>query len=416
MKEILLIDLIAKTRDAIKPLKHSKSTQWQYDYAWRELSNYFTRIGVSQFSSSLANQYVLDAHQRYKIAELAEWKFKLIRKSISLLMQYYEYGSVKWQFLPSWNKPSLNSEKYTCILHSYINQLKREEYGQGTIEIRKSIAKKFFNYLEQEEIHDLLSLTLDAVSNFVPYVSKFYQSSSMGTVFSALRSFLTFASLSKLTPTNLARAIPSGFGRKTSIIPVITLSEEDKLLAVINHETATDKRGYAILLLSLRLGLRAVDIVNLKFGNISWRTNTIEIIQQKTGRALTIPLLADIGNAIVDYLLHGRPQSLESYIFLRIQAPYTKLSGHSSIYHVVSMYMKKAGIRQSEGEQRGSHCLRHTVAARLLATEAPLPIISSILGHADKNSARVYLSTDLEHLRACALGLDGIEVAKKELQ
>ena len=82
-----------------------------------------------------------------------------------------------------------------------------------------------------------------------------------------------------------------------------------------------------------------------------WRTNTIEIIQQKTGRALNIPLLADIGNAIINYLLHGRPESQEPYVFLRIQAPYTKLSGHTTVYHIVSSYMKKAGIRQTDGDR-----------------------------------------------------------------
>jgi integrase len=77
--------------------------------------------------------------------------------------------------------------------------------------------------------------------------------------------------------------------------------------------------------------------------------------------------------------------------------------------------MKAAGIRQGEKHRKGFHCLRHTVAARLLAAETPLPIISSVLGHQNKESTKVYLSTDLEHLRACALNLAGIEITKDEL-
>jgi len=77
--------------------------------------------------------------------------------------------------------------------------------------------------------------------------------------------------------------------------------------------------------------------------------------------------------------------------------------------------MKAAGIRQSKGDRRGFHSLRYYVAARLLAEETPLPIISSILGHRDKDSTKVYLSTDLVHLRACALSLKGIEITKEEL-
>lgn len=188
------------------------------------------------------------------------------------------------------------------------------------------------------------------------------------------------------------------------------------MLSVINHNTLIGKRDYAILLIALRLGLRSVDITNLTLAQLKWQRNTLEMVQQKTGRLLIVPLLADVGNAIIDYLLNGRPTSLEPYVFLRNQAPFTKLSGNTAVYHIVSGYMKKAGIRQDEGDRKGVHCLRHTVAARLLAAETPLPIISSVLGQADKNSARVYLSTDMEHLRSCALGLAGIEVVKEDLQ
>jgi integrase len=77
--------------------------------------------------------------------------------------------------------------------------------------------------------------------------------------------------------------------------------------------------------------------------------------------------------------------------------------------------MKEAGIRQGKEDRKGFHCLRHSLAARLLSEETPLPIISSILGHRNKDSTKVYLSTDLVHLRACALSLTGIEVTKEEL-
>ena len=78
--------------------------------------------------------------------------------------------------------------------------------------------------------------------------------------------------------------------------------------------------------------------------------------------------------------------------------------------------MKEAGIHQGQAERKGFHCLRHSLAARLLAEETPLPVISSILGHRDKDSTKVYLSTDLVHLRACALSLNGIEVKTDNLQ
>lgn len=415
MQEINLIDLIAKTKEAIKPYQHSYSTLWQYDYGWRGLCAYFAKHETTQFSNELAVQYVIEARQRYEVGELAAWKFKLIRKTVTMLIQCHDTGGIQWEHIPSWGKASFKTPQYTRVIDDYINCLESKGYGSGTIELRKTVSKKFLGYLEQEGVHYLYRLKPETVSRFIPYASEKYQPTSLGTVCSALRSFLAFAASAQLTTTDLTCAIPSGFGRKTTIIPTISRQEEDQLVAAIDRDTAVGKRCYAVLLLALRLGLRSVDIVNLKFKHIKWPTNTIEFIQQKTGRYVTIPLLEDVGNAIIDYLLHGRPTSQEPYVFLHSQAPYTKLSGHSSVYHILSSYMKKANIRQSEGDRKGAHCCRHTVAARLLAAETPLPVISSILGHADKNSAMVYLSTDLEHLRCCALGLTGIAVAKEEL-
>jgi integrase len=170
-----------------------------------------------------------------------------------------------------------------------------------------------------------------------------------------------------------------------------------------------------MFLLALRTGLRSIDIVNLKMGDIQWKSNTIEIVQAKTGVPLVLPLLTDVGNAIADYVLSGRPDSQQPYIFLHARAPYQKLSGRSNCYGVSCKMMKAAGIRQGKQDRKGFHCLRHSLAARLLSEETPLPIISSILGHRDKDSTKIYLSTDLMHLRACALGLTGIEVTKDEL-
>lgn len=61
-----------------------------------------------------------------------------------------------------------------------------------------------------------------------------------------------------------------------------------------------------MILLAARLGLRASDICRLKFENIHWETNTIHLNQTKTQERIELPLLAEIGNAIIDYLKYGR--------------------------------------------------------------------------------------------------------------
>ena len=237
----------------------------------------------------------------------------------------------------------------------------------------------------------------------------------MRTVLSALRSFLGFVDSKHFAKFCLSNAIPSSAARKTEIISTITPEEEEKLLTSVDCTTSVGKRNFAILLLALRTGLRSIDIANLKLGDIHWKSNTIEIIQEKTNTPLTLPLLTDVGNAIADYILNGRPNSQQPNLFLQTLAPHRRLSGSSACYTISCKIMKDAGIRQGKECRKGFHCLRHYVAARLLFNETPLPIISCILGHRDKDSTKVYLSTDLVHLCACALSLKGIEVTKEEL-
>lgn len=415
MERLALEELVAETRNAIKPMQHSKSTLWQYDYAWRQLCNYFAERGLSSFSVKLAEQFVMEARERYEDESLKKWKFKLFRKAVAMLTEYHEIGGVNWNHVPKWGREGLKTPSFVVVLNRYIQQLKDDDYGRGTIDLYKTVCNQFLTYLERENFHDLSQLTLKDVSRFVPYASTLYQSTSMRTLLSALRCFLRYAARMQLTDSDLTCAVPSSFARKTQTIPIITAEEEKKLLGGIDRTTSVGKRNYAILLLALRLGLRSIDIIQLKLEDIKWRTNSIVITQQKTGRRLETPLLADVGNAIIDYLLHGRPKSQACYIFLQSLAPYSPLSPDAGLWAMVSNCMKYAGVRQGKGERRGPHLLRHSVAARLLAAETPLPIISGILGHADKDTTKIYLSTDLEHLRACALGMDGIQVEKGEL-
>ncbi|WP_420848266.1 hypothetical protein [Photorhabdus australis] len=62
------------------------------------------------------------------------------------------------------------------------------------------------------------------------------------------------------------------------------------------------KRDYAIILLVTRLGLRCIDVKHLTFSNFNWTENYLELSQSKTKRLIRLPLLKDVGWAVIDYL------------------------------------------------------------------------------------------------------------------
>jgi len=79
-----------------------------------------------------------------------------------------------------------------------------------------------------------------------------------------------------------------------------------KLLDAIDRGNPAGKRDYAIILLVTRLGIRTIDIKHLMLNNLKGQDNRIELIQSKTAAVLNLPLLPDVGWAILDYLKNGR--------------------------------------------------------------------------------------------------------------
>lgn len=415
MNEILLSKLIEQTKESICSFEYSQSTTYQYQMAWRTLTDYFFENHQNVFSVQLAQQFMNELKAKFDAGTMKKWRYKLYRVATRRLIEFYEQGYLTWNYQKHTLTTQICQPNYVLLQRDYLNSLKKEGKSTRTIQFDEIISRQLLAFLEQKGTNGIAEARINDVHLFILFISKRYQPSSMRTVFSALRSFFRFVESQELTTTCLINAIPSSWGRKTAIIPTITLAEERKLLDAVDRTTPLGKRNYAMLLLALRTGLRSIDIINLKLGDIHWNSNTIEILQEKTGSPLVLPLLADVGNAIVDYILNGRPDSQNPYLFLRTQAPFINLSGHSVCYGISSKIMKDAGIRQGQEDRKGFHCFRHSVAARLLSEETPLPVISSILGHRNKDSTKVYLSTDLDHLRVCALNLNGIEVSREEL-
>ncbi|MCG9969673.1 tyrosine-type recombinase/integrase [Pelotomaculum terephthalicicum JT] len=208
----------------------------------------------------------------------------------------------------------------------------------------------------------------------------------------------------------MRRFYPDPIVRETKIFPCLTHDEICMVLNQIDRSTNIGKRDYAIVTLALATGLRAVDIVNLKLRDIDWQTGEIYIVQQKTQKILTLPLIHAVGEAIKAYIIHGRPNSESEYMFLRTNAPYQNLSNGVSIANIFNEYQKKAGIVRKPFDGKGFHALRRAVGRNMAVAEIPVITISQILGHGSIESAKQYISLDSVHLKECALDFSGIEV------
>jgi site-specific recombinase XerD len=236
----------------------------------------------------------------------------------------------------------------------------------------------------------------------------FYSKATIHCMLSSLRNFLKYLQQNLYTIIDFSYLVPKSSYKKDSQLPNTYKKDEiERLIQAVDCGSPKGKRDVTMILLAARLGLRASDICGLKFENIHWETNTITLIQQKTKEKIELPLLAEIGNAIIDYLKYGRPVSNLPYVFIHTNQPYDRLA-EPTLHSIVSFYLRRAKIDNVNEKKHGPHALRHSLAGFLLEKKTPLPVISEVLGHTNTENTKTYLRIDLESLRECALDVPPI--------
>ena len=189
-----------------------------------------------------------------------------------------------------------------------------------------------------------------------------------------------------------------------------------RILEAVDRASAIGKRDYVILLLSSEYGWRSSDIVNFRFEQIDWDRNTISLSQHKTGSSVVYTLLSSVGNAVIDYLKHGRPKTEASEIIVSCETEKRgkKLSA-PTVHSIVTKYIRRANISHWQQKKHGPHSLRHSLATNMLKKNISIPIISTVLGHQNTESTKVYLSVDFNRLKQCPLPIPRLKTVFYEV-
>ncbi len=216
----------------------------------------------------------------------------------------------------------------------------------------------------------------------------------------ALRSFVRCLRLRGLCDARLLGAVPTIPNWKLSHLPKVLAGEQVRvMLGSFDRDTPLGRRGYAIALCLVRLGLRACEVARLSLDDIDWRRGVLRVTG-KGGRARLLPLPADLGRAIVAYLRGGRVPTVDRHIFVRHRVPVGEPLDSGSVQATIRTAWKRARVAVPS---KGTHALRHTVATRLLRAGASLKEIADVLGHRSIDTTAVYAKLDIAHLAEVAL-------------
>lgn len=403
-----LFGLVYRTKQELLKFNLSKKSIRNYTYdGFDAILRYCTKCGIITYSKVSLENFVAEARLAYEKQQMCRSVYQNVRKTAALLEEYHDTGKLVWHYLPAQNTKPLSLIFSRAVDDYCETNCLHWTLADGTIATNKSAIRQFLFCVEDMGIYDFSAMTRQIVNNSITMLAPRYPR-GMNSCIPAIRSFLTFLFEKGITTEALQTAIPETSAPRRAIRHGFSSDELEQLLAAADRTTIVGKRDYAMMMLAIQTGLRVIDISELTFQNINWHTSEIHIIQHKTGKALSVPMEPEIGNALVDYILNGRPECEESFVFLSKDQPYRKLHNRSAS-SIVYRYLQKCRIDREKIPRRGFHSFRRSFGARLLQSEVPLEILSELLGHSNIDSSKPYVAVDDVGLRSCAIGLSGID-------
>lgn len=402
-------ELILQADAAMTGLGHAPSTRMQYRWAWSQFASFSSERAVAALTDEVVASFLQVVAAEHRDGQMKEWKRKLLRKSTLVLVEVARTGSYRWALSHQTHPNDALDAVFRPVQEQFEAWLESQRLAVATRELYATVSRTILAWLPERGVSNARALSGSDVAAAVIFLGGRYQPGSMRTAVTAVRVLCRFLEESGCC-TGLARAVPRQVSRRVRSVDVLTSADVDELTNSPDMARPTGRRDKAMLLLAARTGLRPVDIAGLRLHDIDWAQGQITLTQHKTGAVLTLPLLADVGEAIADYLLHGRPGGVaDEPVFLRSQAPYVGLSPSSGLYYVTAGAFARTETSPRNGKGQGFRVLRASFATRMLEDGTSLPVISGALGHRGIDSAKHYLAADERHLRDCCLDFAGIE-------
>lgn len=287
------------------------------------------------------------------------------------------------------------------LLDEYLRfLLEHRGISTGRIDEHRRHAGAFLEALgESAERSTIGKLDVSTVFRFVTDRAATLTRSQRKAMCAALRTFLRFLHLREYVERDLSSTVPVIPSFKLDRVPQ-GLEREDiaKILNVVDRSTPVGRRDYAILLVLATYGIRNGQLCALRLDDVDWRQDTLRVRAAKGGRDALLPLQPAVGNAVVDYLQHGRPAWPFRELFLRVRAPMGPLRGN--LNDIIRPYARKAGVTTPQTSPRA---WRHACATRLLSNGHSLKTIGDMLGHRNIETTFIYTKVDVEMLRQAAL-------------
>lgn len=392
MEEQNIHHLVARCEAFLRENNYTHNRIMTYKSMWRNgIFKFMSERNLTVYSPSIGEEYKQGCHHDGKVLPHDR---DLIR-SVQVLDDMLKLGAIRKRCVtPTFYRldGSIGAEMEKLIVH--LTNLRRSQVTIG--DYRRSL-NEFLTHLTAKNVHSVKAIAEEHILTFVSA-----HPTNKVNIVSVLRVLFRFWQEEGIVEGHFGEFFDTYKVRKRERIPSFYSAEEvSRIEHSVNRNSPVGKRNYAMVLLASRLGLRASDIVGLSFDNINWDGSRIVLTMKKTGKIIELPLLAEVGNAIIDYLRNGRPSTASHRIFISSRAPYVDAT-KEMVCAAIDDIIVKSGIDVRK-RHHGPHSLRHALASAMLYEGTPMPTISEALGHRSTETTLCYLKIDIESLRKCAL-------------
>jgi integrase len=387
----------------LRRLGYKDSTMVWYRGCWRRMERFFAARDVEEFSLDVAMAWVDAAcgfFDKERAGTLKPNDIYMFRVA-QMLGDYAAHGAVLRRYSRSVSKLDGPGAEAITRFQAWLRAAGR---SVSTVRAYGTLAGEFVAFVGSRG--GLARCDPGVVEAFVATLTG-YQVKTVEQKLCAVRSFIRFAAGEGLLDAAVLDAVPAARASRQARVPSVwDPGHVARILDAIDRGNPCGKRDYAIILLVTRLGLRGVDVKRLEFADFDWPGNRLTVAQAKTGDRVQLPLLKEVGWAVIDYIRHGRPVCDCPQVFLRHLAPIGAFSEQDHLHQILVKHARVAHVPVSEQRRHGMHSLRHTLATRLMEDGTPIEQIADILGHQSVQSTGVYLKSSLGLLARCALDPD----------
>lgn len=282
------------------------------------------------------------------------------------------------------------------LLEGYGDYLEHEErFSLNTRQSYKRDTAQFLTYFSEVKKRRPETALSNDLEDYMVYLGeKGRKASSLSRALAALRSFYGYLEDKQVLSVNPLGGISRPKQERT-LPKVLSLEEVERFLEQPDSHESKGIRDRAMLELLYATGIRATELIELNFRDVSIPLGMVRL--RHGNRERNIPIGQIAKEALLEYLEKVRPslanEKSGDTLFLNMSGSRMTRQG---FWKIVKRYGELAHIEK----EITPHMLRHSFAAHLLAGGADLKSIQEMMGYQDISSTLVYVRLEEQKLQS----------------